>query len=96
MSLKNNILIWSKSISKWTLHKRWCSSTATLLNIQNIEENLRSLKRLKYPESMFVHNNDVASKYKHTIIIYILITECNCSLLFRFRKIIVLIYVVHI
>jgi len=78
MNLKNNVLIWSKSVFKWTLRKRWCSSTASPLNMPNIEENLRSLKRLKYPESMFVHNNDVASKYKHTIIIYILITKCNC------------------
>lgn len=59
MNLKRNVWMSSKLVFKWT--KQWYSST--LLNMPNIEENLNSFKKLKYPESMFVHNNDIASKY---------------------------------
>jgi len=69
MNLKNNLLIWSKSHFKWFWCKRWCSSTATVLDTINIEEPLNSLRKLKNPESMFVHDNSVASKYRRKIII---------------------------
>lgn len=67
MNLKNNVLVRSKLVFKWTWRKRWCSSTATPLNVPNIKEQLSSFKRNKHPESMFVHDNDVASKYRHTL-----------------------------
>lgn len=74
MFWKNNIWISSKSSLKWTWRKRWCSSTSNTFNLPNIDENLSSFKKLKYPESMFVHDNNVASIYQHTNII--LFTIC--------------------
>lgn len=69
MNLKNNVLISSKLVFKWTWRKRWYASTSsTLLNKPKIDENLNSFKKLKYPESMFVYKDDVASKYLHAIL----------------------------
>lgn len=66
MNLKSNFIISSKSIFKWTWRKR-CYSISQSSNVLKIDENLRSFRALKYPESMFVYNEDVASKYQHTI-----------------------------
>lgn len=62
MNLKNNVWILSKSFFKWTWRKRYYSTTATTLKIPNTNDNLSAFKKLKYPESMFVYCNDVASK----------------------------------
>lgn len=64
MNLKNNVLISSMSVFKWTWRKRWYASTSSAsINIPKIEKNVKSFKKLKYPESLFVCENDVASKY---------------------------------
>lgn len=64
MNLKNNVIISSMSVFKWTWRKRWYASTSsTLLDIPKIEENINSFNKPKYPESLFVCKNDVASKY---------------------------------
>lgn len=62
MNLKTNVWILSKSFFKWTWRRRWYSSTSMSLKVPNINDNLHSFKKLKYPESMFVHCNEVASK----------------------------------
>lgn len=60
MKLKNSVWISSKLVFKWTLRKRRCSSL-TLSNY--INENLNYFKKLKFPECLYVYDNDVASKY---------------------------------
>lgn len=64
MNLKNIVIISSKSVFKWTWRKRWYTSiSSTLLNTPKIDKNVNSLRKVKYPESLFVCENDVASKY---------------------------------
>ncbi|XP_025195388.1 dimethyladenosine transferase 2, mitochondrial isoform X2 [Melanaphis sacchari] len=67
MNLKNNVWMLSQSFFKWTWRKRYYSSTATSLKELNINDNLSSFKKLKYPESMFVSCNDVAKDISDTI-----------------------------
>jgi len=61
MNLKNNWML-SQSFFKWTWRKRYYSSTVMSLKESNLNDNLSSFKKFKYPESMFVSCNDVASK----------------------------------
>lgn len=60
MNLKNNVRILSKNAFKWTWRKRFYSSMS--LFVPKVDQNLSNFKKLKYPESMFVHSDDVASK----------------------------------
>lgn len=59
MNLKHSVWISSNLVFKWTLRKRWYST----LNLPNIDDNPSGFKNLKFPECLFVHDNDVASKY---------------------------------
>lgn len=63
MNLKKNVWILPKMVFKWTWLK--CLYSSSSLNTSKINQQLSSFKNLKYPESMFVHNNDIAGKYQH-------------------------------
>lgn len=65
MILNRNICISLNLTFNYT--KRRCSLTSLLLNSPSIDEYLSSLKKIKNPESMFVQNNDVASKFLNNI-----------------------------
>ncbi|XP_060834830.1 dimethyladenosine transferase 2, mitochondrial [Rhopalosiphum padi] len=70
MNLKNNWML-SQSFFKWTWRKRYYSSTVMSLKESNLNDNLSSFKKFKYPESMFVSCNDVAKDISDTISVHL-------------------------
>jgi len=99
MNLKTNLWISSKSVFKWTWRNRCCSSVSTSLNIHNDDESYNYLRKLKYPESMFVHNNDVASMHSTFLFSYNLKQyhyKLNCLIILCSIVYIIFTYFLHL
>ncbi|XP_025407130.1 dimethyladenosine transferase 2, mitochondrial isoform X2 [Sipha flava] len=80
MFCKSNIWISSKPSLKWFWRIQWCSSTSKKLNLPNIDGNFSSFKKLKYPESMFVHDYNIAKDISETICTQLIKTYGNKQL----------------